>query len=627
MTIEEIKSRVTVEDAINHFNIEYRAVGNNEYWFIEDGKITDWRRFNTKKNLVTDFSNKNRPQGDVISFVEQYQTTTTKEAIEYIKKNILLINTNKMPVQSQKTIDKSEEIKKIWRDLPLLNDKQKEYLKSRCVDYEKVKGLVKDYNGAIGCIVSDGHKPVWLCARRITDDYKNRFTSLKGSIGNGVYKTRLDPDNKNLIVCEWLFDFLTVRQFYQNVVWLRNSELWLNVVAELSKEYNIILINDNDKAGGKTIEKMKGITGFKLADLGNYKDLNDVMVKEWLDEDFFKTLPIISKEIKKESSQQTTIETPNTDQTQTLKFFSWDDCLKEAVKENAEPKEVVSYWYYFLDKRLGWIFESELILVWWITGTGKTTFSIKLWEQQALQGKKVTIITMEENRVTRARKALLYEINRKRANNNFRTIKMKEYLSRKELPTYEEQKTALNSLQNWNLQYFDNSNWLKIEELEEIFKQWSDLYVLDHLSYFWLGNDNMSKADRVELAMQKIKTLAVKYKTRVVLIQHFKKVDESKRPTMTDFKDSISVPQTADTIILLRRDKSEKNIQTQYETEFIIPKNRIDEPAFTVKATFDISTNDYLKEKTVSYWTKNSDMLQNEELKQSNNYYNSNINF
>jgi replicative DNA helicase len=57
--------------------------------------------------------------------------------------------------------------------------------------------------------------------------------------------------------------------------------------------------------------------------------------------------------------------------------------------------------------------------------------------------------------------------------------------------------------------------------------------------------------------MQHIKHLTEKYDTRTILIAHFQKLDESKRPTMTNFKDSISIAQTANTVIMLWRDKKE----------------------------------------------------------------------
>jgi replicative DNA helicase len=76
---------------------------------------------------------------------------------------------------------------------------------------------------------------------------------------------------------------------------------------------------------------------------------------------------------------------------------------------------------------------------------------------------------------------------------------------------------------------------------------------------------------------------------------------------MTNFKDSISIAQTANTVIMLWRDKKEWDESKQYETEFICPKNRIDEPSFTVKAIFDNYTNDYKWVIDSWAWTKNSE--------------------
>jgi replicative DNA helicase len=126
-----------------------------------------------------------------------------------------------------------------------------------------------------------------------------------------------------------------------------------------------------------------------------------------------------------------------------------------------------------------------------------------------------------------------------------------------------------------------------------------------------------SKADSIEQVVQEIKDMTIEMDTRTVLVSHFQKIDEAKKPTMTNFKDSISIAQTADTIIMLWRDKSESQaVNTQYETDFIIAKNRLDVPAMTIRATFDTKLNRYIGSDGCSYGTKNSDIRQDVEVRE-----------
>lgn len=302
------------------------------------------------------------------------------------------------------------------------------------------------------------------------------------------------------------------------------------------------------------------------------------------------------KDILKEQKQKTNIQTVN-----------YEDALNDAIAENKQTKDIMNYGYQFLDNRLGGMQKGELLLVGGITGTGKSTFSTKVALNSAKKSKKVVIVSFEERIVQRARKEIYYYCNRQRKIRGEHTFRMIDYLNNKKRFTEEEEKEAKAFL-NSKIQYVKCNNRISTNQIKDIFDLNADLYVFDHLHYFGIETGNESKANKIEEAMQEIKDLTVKKETRTILVAHFKKLDESKRPTMTDFKDSISIAQTADTILLLWRDKSKDSL-SQYETEFICPKNRIDEPSFTSIANFDILTNDYLKETDYSVGTTNSEVV------------------
>lgn len=312
---------------------------------------------------------------------------------------------------------------------------------------------------------------------------------------------------------------------------------------------------------------------------------------------------------------------PNQKKEVKLEFVSWTEMLEMGEKETqeADPKDIYSYGYNFLDEKLGGMFASELILIGGITNTGKTTLALKIGEKLALSGKKVVVVALEERLKTRARKATLYEVNRRRIAKRMKKIRMVDFLTGKEKAHEFERQEAIQSIKNDRMEYVQCDDQLNIDDIEEVFKRGADLYVFDHLHYFGgMNKSDKSKADSIEESMQIIKKLTKKYDARTILIAHFTKIDESKKPTMTNFKDSISIAQTADTVIMLWRDKS---IHTedldQYHTHFIIPKNRVDEPSVTIEADFDINTNEYKENNVIEKnGTENSYDLQKQVQKE-----------
>jgi DNA primase len=78
-----------------------------------------------------------------------------------------------------------------------------------------------------------------------------------------------------------LIDFLSLRQYDSNVVGLKSAESGIEEIIRLSKDYKIIFCFDNDEAGKKTIEKLKGIkvSLFNPSEfIDGAKDVNDIMV-------------------------------------------------------------------------------------------------------------------------------------------------------------------------------------------------------------------------------------------------------------------------------------------------------------------------------------------------------------
>ncbi|MBU1126721.1 AAA family ATPase [Patescibacteria group bacterium] len=308
---------------------------------------------------------------------------------------------------------------------------------------------------------------------------------------------------------------------------------------------------------------------------------------------------------------------PTAKKEEEIKFLNLEELLVEAVIENekADPSQLVTYGYNFLDNELGGILEGELLLLGGIAGTGKTTFAMKVAEKAAKAGKKVVVIALEERAVERARKMILYHANRERKRAGGTQLRMVDYLTGKSKLQPEEETAAFNALKNKNIEYMVTKRMLTIEDMEKVYQKDADLYVIDHLHYFGLDYTSRSKADCIEESMKTLNNLTVNNRTRTILIAHFQKIDESKRPTMTNFKDSMAIAQVAKTVMMLWRDKSSNaTIEERETTEFICPKNRIDVQEFTVKTRFDLWTNEYTEDSVKMYGTENSDLAKDNNI-------------
>lgn len=244
---------VPILEVLDKLGYSYREKGGKEFGIYEWSKQTDWWCANSDKNRVTDFSENWRPEGEPRGVVKMhFNYTDDQDIFKWFSDNFPSYNDWKPAKKS---------VKKIRDELHNLSEKQKEYLQSRWIEYEKVKDYVKDYNWAIGCMVYVWMTPVGINARRI-DEAKVRFTALAWYDTNWIYYGWLDKTKDYVIVVEWLIDFLTLKQYETNVVALKSLQSWFDEVIKLAKTYKIKMVFDND---GKEEEAKKRLQAIKYS--------------------------------------------------------------------------------------------------------------------------------------------------------------------------------------------------------------------------------------------------------------------------------------------------------------------------------------------------------------------------
>jgi len=299
-----------------------------------------------------------------------------------------------------------------------------------------------------------------------------------------------------------------------------------------------------------------------------------------------------------------------------VEFVTMSDIVemgyKELVATNAN--QVISFGYSWLDDKLVGIFPSELVVLGGESGTGKTALATNII-YKASKKVKCGIYALEDRLPDYGIKALFYEVNKIKKNyeagskgywwNDFRLNEIRDI----QYPRYLEEARA--SLKNDNIFFAKVNEMMSIDLLETlVYDQISKgikLFLVDHLHYFDMSSKEDSKADYVEKIMVRLKTLLNKTGASMILIVHYKKL-EGKKPGIDSFKDSVAIPQNANYVINLWRERSsdkanateqlgDRIIEKKFITHFMIPKVRNPNGEGTYKAIWNADKGDYEDEK------------------------------
>lgn len=359
-------SDIPIIKTIDALGLTYKRVSWDEYHFIEQGEMTSWWTFNTQENIVKDF-NKDRWSGWNINFVMSYLRIDKNEAINWFREKWLLESKKENAFMPK------------WFDLKACNETQVEYIKSRGIEYDKVSYLVRDYNWSICCALSNG---AWICGimcRRLTDDHNNRFHAMTWTDWKWFYWGIENPEDKRVIIVEGMFDCITLKQFFGNVIWLKSCNEWLPQVRETIKWYELYLVPHNDEAWQKMLKSFDwyDYNIFNLGEL-NVKDVNDMANMCWWDDI---ALPIFDFSEKK--------------------YEIWMLYDQLIAKLKAERENGWMIWIEWPIKEIygltRWVIKGKCYYITAYSNTGKSKFMYFHAAYFIKQGYRVWFITLEED--------------------------------------------------------------------------------------------------------------------------------------------------------------------------------------------------------------------------------------
>lgn len=353
---------IPIIDVMDRLGIRYFHKSWWEYGIYDQWEKTSGRSFNKDKNIVKDFSSW-RAEWDAFWFVMSKLSLSEHETFKRFEDNFY--------------ISEKKTIKDIWIWLPNINQTQAEYLKTRWIDSELVKWVVKDYQWSICCLIRDNDWPVGGNARTLRKEHDKRFVGISGYSTKWIYKHKIDDTKNYLIVVEWLIDFLTLRQFDTNVVGIKSSDCWQDQIKELAKKFDLIVCNDNDQAGQKIIDNLKGINykRFDLSKYGNYKDINDLHMDAKKDD----IVQFILWECKETTAIQWTFE----------KMYSMQKIM------NTQWKLWEDWPFEFYNRYTQGIVKWKVYTIWAYSNVWKSKFAYYHVQRRLKQKKKVLFINLE----------------------------------------------------------------------------------------------------------------------------------------------------------------------------------------------------------------------------------------
>ena len=248
---------------------------------------------------------------------------------------------------------------------------------------------------------------------------------------------------------------------------------------------------------------------------------------------------------------------------------------------SADEKEKEQYMgiptgFSYLDKVLsGGFHRSDLILIGARPGMGKTSFALNVARNMAVKGRKTVFFSLEMSNEQLAQRIISTEA--RIVSNKFRTGEISD-------AEWEKIGMALDHLVDAEL-YFDDTANITVPEMKARIRRMKDVecVVIDYLQ---LMSDPRFKDNRVQ-EISKItrdlklmaKDLNIPVITCSQLSRNTAKTSDH-RPQLTDLRESGSIEQDADIVLMLHResyyqnDKDEENESDINKAEVIVAKNR-----------------------------------------------------
>jgi len=535
MTVNvEAINAVPFEQIFMKLGIKTFPKGFGTRGIFENGKKTDGWCLNEKENMVNDFSGK-RPKGDVIKFIEAYLWKDFKWAAEFIEQNFNISQAPKMNTIEKKPFEKIKELQ--------TSDRANEYLKSRGINMSKLIGIVKP------AIKKTYGKDLVLEGECIACEMRNtskeivgvQYRSLDGKAfytdGNDWFFYAFDATTKDdkLFIVEWLTDYLSLRQYTTQVIWLKSCKTPIDdKFKKLCEKFKkVYLMLDNDEAGRDAKEKFKSIvTETKILEIvwNDKIDINDLALE--LGGDLIEGI---------ESYAEVTQTSAN--DYNTMLSIEW------AIDLSPGRYTWGTKW---LDKQFGKFNKWGFNVIVGESSSGKTEFALFMGSKNADAGIKTMFISLEMDTASIYRRLALKQCGVWREELDAWLSPFRKEMVMNKVEELKKEKIKITGL------------WVEpnIENLKKVIKSakddWYEIFVIDSLDMIKVTGKNDSEF--IPIITRELKELCNSHLISINLIHHFTKWSDKDRKDwrgLSSIKGSVKVENNADTIIKISRNMEE----------------------------------------------------------------------
>lgn len=225
----------------------------------------------------------------------------------------------------------------------------------------------------------------------------------------------------------------------------------------------------------------------------------------------------------------------------------------DAASENAGKVQGVPTGFKDLDAKMGGLQKSDLIIVAARPSMGKTAFALNIAQQSAVKyGSSVIIFSLEMSKEQLGQRLLSVE-------SRVEMKKIKEgNLQRKD---WDRVIAAVDSLSKSNIQ-IDDTPGIGLMEIKNKCRRLKaekglDLVVIDYLQLMTGDQKSESRLQEVSALSRNLKLLAREMDCPVIVLSQLSRAVErrdDKRPMLSDLRESGSIEQDADVVLMLYRD-------------------------------------------------------------------------
>ena len=230
--------------------------------------------------------------------------------------------------------------------------------------------------------------------------------------------------------------------------------------------------------------------------------------------------------------------------------------LHNITSENAEEYKGIPTGFSKLDEMISGLNRSDLILIGARPAMGKTSFALNIARNVAMRGKRTVFFSLEMSNEQLASRVLATEArvesNKLRSGN----ISQEEWMRIAEA-------TAL--LSSCEL-YFDDTSTITVPEMKAKIRRMKnvDCIIVDYLGLMQSAKKSENRVQEVTEITRSLKLLAKDLKIPVVVCCQLSRGPEkngkaSNRPSLSDLRDSGSIEQDADIVLMLYREGYYKN--------------------------------------------------------------------